>query len=178
MSYRIPADPRAGLKPEPYSGFLLAFNACRPTSRGTVQIVSPDAVQAPRINPNYLSTVHDEAEAIQASQLVRRIMSTAALRAITECEMPPSAGASSDEELLDYFRQNSGSIYHLCGTAAMGSDARTAVVDKSLKVHGVAGLRVIDASIFPNITAGNINAPTMMVAEKGAAMIMDEERKV
>jgi choline dehydrogenase len=174
LSYRIPDDPRAGLKPEPYSGFLLAFNACRPTSRGTVHIATPDAAEAPKISPNYLTTSHDEAEVIQGSRLVRRIMDTAALRSVTEREMPPSANASSDEELLDYFRQHSGSIYHLCGTAAMGPAPCTAVVDASLKIHGLAGLRVIDASIFPNITAGNINAPTMMVAEKGAAMIIRE----
>ncbi|MDB5531367.1 MAG: choline dehydrogenase [Devosia sp.] len=172
LSYRIPADPKAGLKPEPYSGFLLAFNACRPTSRGTVAIESPDAIAAPLISPNYLGTAHDEAEVLQASHLVRKIMGAPALRAITESEMPPSAGAETDGELLAYFRENCGSIYHLCGTAAMGSDPAIAVVDHRLKVHGVDALRVVDASIFPNITAGNINAPTMMVAEKGAAAIL------
>ena len=174
LSYRIPTDPRAGLKPEPYSGFLLAFNSCRPTSRGTVKIVSPEIEDAPHIQPNYLTTEQDEAEVIQGSRLIRRIMEAPALSAITESEMPPSADAVSDGELLDYFRRNSGSIYHLCGTAAMGPDARNAVVDASLKVHGISGLRVVDASVFPNITAGNINAPTMMVAEKGAAMILAE----
>ena len=72
--------------------------------------------------------------------------------------MPPSAEAQTDEELLSYFRGNSGSIYHLCGSAAMGPDATTSVVDASPKVHGISGLRIVDASIFPNITAGNINA--------------------
>lgn len=172
LSYRIPSDPRAGLKPEPYSGFLLAFNACRPTSRGSVTIASPDFTDAPRINPNYLTTAHDEAEVLQASRLARKIMGAPALRSITASEMPPSAEASTDAELLNYFREHSGSIYHLCGTAAMGPGASTAVVDSSLKVHGVQGLRVIDASIFPNITAGNINAPTMMVAEKAASMVI------
>ena len=73
---------------------------------------------------------------------------------------------------MDYFRENSGSIYHLCGTCTMGPDETSAVVDSRLRVHGVPGLRVVDASIFPNITAGNINAPTMMVAEKGADLIL------
>ena len=73
---------------------------------------------------------------------------------------------------MDYFRENSGSIYHLCGTCTMGPDQATSVVDSGLRVHGVTGLRVVDASIFPNITAGNINAPTMMVAEKGADLIL------
>ena len=172
LSYRIPSDPRAGLKPEPYSGFLLAFNACRPTSRGSVTVASPDVTVAPCINPNYLTTAHDEAEALQASRLARKIMSAPALQSITASEMPPSAEASTDAELLDYFREHSGSIYHLCGTAAMGPDDSTSVVDASLKVHGLHGLRIVDASIFPNITAGNINAPTMMVAEKAATMII------
>ncbi|WP_343716833.1 GMC oxidoreductase, partial [Inquilinus sp.] len=77
-----------------------------------------------------------------------------------------------DAALLGWFRANSGSIYHLCGSCAMGPDAATAVVDARLRVHGLQGLRVVDASIFPNVTAGNINAPTMMVAEKGAEMIL------
>ncbi|WP_051960096.1 GMC family oxidoreductase [Devosia riboflavina] len=171
LSYRIPSDPRAGLKPEPYSGFLLAFNSCRPTSRGRVAIASPDPATAPRISPNYLSTARDEQEVLQASHLVRRIMTAPALKAITETEMPPSAEAQSDGELLDYFRANSGSIYHLCGTARMGPDASDSVVDPLLRVHGIEGLRVIDASVFPNITAGNINAPTMMVAERGAELV-------
>ncbi|OLP61600.1 choline dehydrogenase [Xaviernesmea oryzae] len=174
LSYRIPADPKAGLKPEPYSGFLLAFNACRPTSRGSVTIRSPDPADAPAIQPNYLTTVRDEEEVVAGSRLVRQIMEAPALRAITEAEMPPSAEARSDEALLAYFRQSAGSIYHLCGSAAMGPDARCAVVDAKLRVHGLAGLRIVDASIFPNITAGNINAPTMMVAEKGAAIILAE----
>ncbi len=172
LSYRIPTDPKAGLKPEPYSGFLLAFNSCRPTSRGTVGIVSPELADAPQIRPNYLGTVHDEEEVVQGGRLVRRIMEAPALRAITEMEMPPSVEAQTDEELLTYFRGNSGSIYHLCGSASMGPDATTSVVDASLRVHGITGLRIVDASVFPNITAGNINAPTMMVAEKGAAMIL------
>jgi choline dehydrogenase len=78
------------------------------------------------------------------------------------------------EGFLRYFREQSGSIYHLCGSCAMGDDPRTSVVDARLRVHGIDGLRVVDASIFPNITSGNINAPTMMVAEKGADMILED----
>jgi choline dehydrogenase len=74
--------------------------------------------------------------------------------------------------MLHYFRENSGSIYHLCGSCAMGPDPQTAVVDDRLRVHGIEALRIVDASIFPNVTSGNINAPVMMVAEKGAQMIL------
>ncbi|UJW75203.1 GMC family oxidoreductase [Rhizobium sp. SL42] len=176
LSYRIPANPGAGLTPEPYPGFLIAFNSCRPTSRGTITIGSPDADAPPLIRPNYLSTERDVAEVIQGSRLVRRIASAPALAALIEEEISPSQSADTDESLLDYFRQNSGSIYHLCGSCAMGPDDRTAVVDSRLRVHGIPGLRIVDASIFPNVTAGNINAPTMMVAEKGAAMILEDAR--
>ncbi|MGK9167278.1 GMC family oxidoreductase N-terminal domain-containing protein [Inquilinus limosus] len=172
LSYRIPDSPKAGLKPEPYPGFLLAFNSCRPTSRGRIAIASPDPAAPARISPNYLSTDRDVAEVLQGSRLARRIMAAPALAAITAEEMPPSAGADSDAALLDWFQANSGSIYHLCGSCAMGPDPETGVVDARLRVHGMRGLRVVDASVFPNITAGNINAPTMMVAEKGAEMIL------
>ncbi|WFS00855.1 GMC family oxidoreductase [Rhizobium tumorigenes] len=176
LSYRIPANSRSGLMPEPYPGFLIAFNACRPTSRGKVQIASDDPARAPLIQPNYLSTERDVAEVLQGSRLVRRIASAPSFSEITDTEISPSAAVESDADLLAYFRANSGSIYHPCGTCAMGPDSGGAVVDARLRVHGLRGLRVVDASIFPTITAGNINAPTMMVAEKGAAMILEDTR--
>ena len=176
LSYRIPANPKAGLVPEPYPGFLIAFNACRPTSRGEIAIASNDPAKPPLIRPNYLSTDRDIEEFLQGSRLIRRIAAAPALAEITETEISPSASVESDDDLLAYFRANSGSIYHLCGSCAMGSDPATSVVDARLRVHGVDGLRVVDASIFPTITAGNINAPTMMVAEKGAAMILEDAR--
>jgi Choline dehydrogenase and related flavoproteins len=174
LSYRIPNDLKADLRPEPYPGFLIAFNSCRPTSRGEIVIASPDPAAAPLIRPNFLSTVHDVNEVLQGSRLVRRIAAAPALATITQEEVSPSPAADSEETLLDYFRANSSSIYHLCGTCAMGPEVDGAVVDARLRVHGIGGLRVVDASIFPNITAGNINAPTMMVAEKGAAMILKD----
>ena len=101
-------------------------------------------------------------------------MQANSLKAITEEEVIPGFDVSSDEQMLEYFRQNAGSVYHLCGSCAMGSDAQASVVDSRLRVHGLKGLRIVDASIFPNITSGNINAPVMMVAEKGAAMILED----
>ena len=174
LSYRIPDSPKASLTPEPYPGFLIAFNACRPTSKGTISIASPDASDAPLIRPNYLSTDRDIEEVLQGSHLMRRIADARALDGWVEEEVSPSKAVDTDKKLLDYFRLNSGSIYHLCGTCAMGTDRRETVVDARLRVHGVPGLRIVDSSIFPNITAGNINAPTMMVAEKGAAMILED----
>ena len=174
LSYQIPKSSKASIVPEPYPGFLLCFNPCRPTSRGSVRIVSNRVEDAPRIDPNYLSTDKDIDEVIQGSRLIRRIMQTEALRSVTVKETLPGPQVQSDEEMLAYFRENCGSIYHLCGSCAMGPDAERAVVDKHLKVHGVRGLRVVDASVFPNITSGNINAATMMVAEKASSQILSE----
>jgi choline dehydrogenase len=174
LSYRIPKSNKANLEPEPYSGFLLAFNPCRPTSRGSIEIASNRAEDAAKIRINALSTEKDISEVIQGCELVRKVMASPALKAITVEEISPGPQVNTREGFLQYFREQSGSIYHLCGSCAMGDDPRTSVVDARLRVHGLAALRVVDASIFPNITSGNINAPTMMVAEKGADMILED----
>jgi choline dehydrogenase len=174
LSYRIPKSNKASLEPEPYSGFLLAFNPCRPTSRGSIEIASNRAEDAAKIRINALTTEKDIDEAIQGCELVRKVMSAQALRDITIEEISPGPQVNTREGFLQYFREQSGSIYHLCGSCAMGPDMETSVVDDRLRVHGLLGLRVVDASIFPNITSGNINAPTMMVAEKGAEMILED----
>ena len=172
LSYSIPSDTQARLKPDPYPGFLIAFNACRPSSRGRVEIRSSDVTIPPLIQPNYLSTAQDQDEALQGSRMVRRLAATKALRSITVEEVLPGPAVASDAAMLAYFKTHCGSIYHLCGSCAMGDEASQAVVDARLRVHGRQGLRVVDASVFPQITSGNINAPTMMVAEKAADMIL------
>lgn len=172
LSYRIPESEHASIEPEPYSGFLIAFNPCRPTSRGSIEIASNRAEDAAKIHINALTTQKDLDEAVQGSKVIRSLMCAPALKTMTVEEISPGPRVASDEALLQYFREQSGSIYHLCGSCAMGPDAATSVVDASLRVHGLQGLRVVDASVFPNITSGNINAPTMMVAEKGADLIL------
>lgn len=174
LSYRIPAPPDTTLAADAYSGFLMAFNSCRPSSRGTIELASADAQEPAVIRPNYLQTRQDQEEAIQGSRLIRTLADTSALSAIIDAEVTPGDAVHDDQSMLEYFRANAGSIYHLCGTCAMGPDPREAVVDSGLRVHGVSGLRVIDASIFPNITSGNLNAPVMMVAEKGADLILED----
>ncbi len=174
MSYQIPKNPNAKLEAEPYSGFLMAFNSCRPSSKGTVKIASNNPEDAPLIQPNYLTTEKDQQEAIQGSRLIRQFIRTKALQQVTAKEVIPGDSVEDDASMLAYYRENGGSIYHLCGTCAMGPDAGTTVVDPRLNVHGLGKLRIVDASIFPNITSGNINAPVMMVAEKGAAIILSE----
>ena len=111
---------------------------------------------------------------IQGSRLMRRIMQAPALKGITVEEVLPGPAVDSDEQMLQYFRENSGSIYHLCGSCAMGADEQKSVVDKRLKVHGLDGLRIVDASIFPNVTSGNTHAAVLMVAEKGADLILQD----
>ncbi len=172
LSYQIPRNSRT-IKPEPYSGFLLCFNAMRPTSRGTVHLQSTNPYQAPFIDPNYLSTLYDQEEALQGSYLVRQLMQTQSLKDITINEVSPGECIQSNDEFLSYFRENSGSIYHLCGTCGMGRNEENSVVNSQLKVHGVEGLRIADASVFPKITSGNINAPVMMLAEKAASIILN-----
>lgn len=177
LSYRIPKSDRASIKPEPYSGFLIAFNPCRPTSRGTIEIASNRAEDAAKIHINALTTQSDLDEAVQGSKVIRALMRAPALKSMTVEEISPGPQVDSDEAMLQYFREQSGSIYHLCGSCAMGPDAATSVVDASLRVHGLQALRIVDASVFPNITSGNINAPTMMVAEKGADLILADAQR-
>jgi choline dehydrogenase len=152
----------------------VCFNPCRPSSRGSVAISSADPARPASIRPNYLSTDKDRREAVQGSRFIRRLMQAEALRRITVEEVSPAGRVDDDDSMLRFFREESGSIYHLCGSCAMGPDPASAVVSHRLQVHGVAGLRVVDASIFPNITSGNTNAPVMMVAEKAAEMILQD----
>ncbi len=175
VSYiNAPLAKRRLLNPDPFSAFLLSFNACRPTSRGHLQIASPDPFAHPSIHPNYLATEHDVAEARAGMRLLRAIARTSPLADIITQELVPGAAVQGDDALLDDFRARADTVYHPTSTCMMGPAAATSVVDARLRVHGVAGLRVVDASVFPTITSGNVNAPTVMVAEKGAAMILDD----
>lgn len=172
LSYQISKSPNAKVEPEPYSGFLLAFNPCRPTSRGYIELASANPSDAALIRPNYLATERDRQEVIQGNKLIRQLMQAPALQEVTAEEVQPANKVTDEASMLQYFREHASSIYHLCGTCAMGPDPQSAVVDSRLRVHGIRSLRVVDASIFPNVTSGNINAAVMMVAEKGAEMIL------
>ena len=147
-------------------------SACnlQPTSRGHVRIVSDDAHADPAIRLNYLSTVEDRAVAVAGLRFTRRIMAAKALARFEPEEWKPGAGYESEEELERAAGDLGTTIFHPVGTCKMGRDA-LAVVDDRLAVHGVEGLRVVDASIMPRITSGNTNAPTVMIAEKGAELI-------
>jgi len=175
VSYtQTPLSERKLLNPDPFSAFLLSFNSCRPTSRGHLQIKSADPFDYPLIQPNYLSTQLDIDEAMAGNRMLRAIAHTAPLSDIISEELVPGAHLQGDEALLEDFRNRADTVYHPSCTCMMGPDPATSVVDARLRVHGVQGLRVVDASVFPTITSGNINAPTVMVAEKGAAMILED----
>jgi choline dehydrogenase len=164
------------LNPDPFSAVLLSFNSCRPTSRGHLHIQSNDPSEYPLIQPNYLSTQQDIDEARAGNRLLRALARAAPLAEIITGELFPGRHLESDEALMDDFRKRADTVYHPTSTCMMGPDDRSAVVDPRLRVHGISGLRVIDASVFPTITSGNTNAPTVMVAEKGAAMILEDAR--
>ncbi len=175
VSYtRTPLAARRLLNPDPFPAFLLSFNACHPTSRGHLTITSPDPFAAPAIHPNYLSTDHDVAQARIGTRLLRQIAGAAPLSEVIVEELVPGAHVADDDALLADFRARADTVYHPTSTCRMGPDPATSVVDSHLRVHGISGLRVIDASIFPTITSGNTNAPTVMVAEKGAALLVQD----
>jgi choline dehydrogenase len=163
------------MRPDPYPGFLMSFNTCRPVSRGTIHIRSPDPLESPAIQPNALSASEDVREVCEGSRLLRRIAAAEPLAGIIEAEREPGSTVTSDEQILADFRARSGSVFHACGTCAMGSEVRTSVLDPRLRVRGVTALRVVDASAFPNVTSGNTNAPVMMLAEKAADLILEDK---
>jgi choline dehydrogenase len=162
------------MNPDPFPGFLLSFNSCRPTSRGHIAVRSPDPRQPPAIFPNYLSTEQDLLDACIGARIMRRLAATEPLAALIDHEMLPGAAKTSDADVLQDFRERAGSVFHPVGTCMMGPTPDQAVVDSRLRVHGIAGLRVIDASIFPTVTSGNTNGPTVMVADKGASMLLED----
>jgi choline dehydrogenase-like flavoprotein len=168
---------------DPLHGFP-AFTASvanlRPTSRGALRLKSSDPAQPPAIAPNYLSTPEDRRVAADSIRVTRAIVSQPALRKYAPVEYLPGEQVSNDDEAaLEKAAGNIGTtIFHPVGTARLGrdDDAR-AVVDARLRVIGIDGLRVIDASVMPSITSGNTNSPTMMIAEKGAAMILEDAKR-
>ena len=153
-----------------YSGFTTSFWQCHPESRGSIHIASSDPFRDPRIHTNYLSVEKDQMVVVEGIRMVRELYNRPEFRHRWQREVVPGAKNQSDSEVLAAVRQMAGTVYHLVGTARMGSDAR-AVVDPELRVNGVEGLRVVDASVMPKITSANTNAPTFMIAEKAAAMI-------
>ncbi len=147
----------------------------RPESRGSIHIKSADPFEAPAIRPNFLSEETDRATLAAGMRIGRKLISAAPLSQYVEAETVPGPDCATDDELIDFARQTGATLYHPVGTCKMGSDPM-AVVSDQLKVHGLEGLRVVDASIMPTLVSGNTNAPTIMIAEKAADMMKAEHR--
>jgi len=155
----------------PFDAFTASVCNLRPRSRGTVRLTGPDTATAPAIQPNYLSDPGDQEVARQSIALTRRICAAPALAGYRPVEYLPGADVTSPEDLLAAVGRIATTIFHPAGTCRMGADDDS-VVDPQLRVRGIAGLRVADASIMPTITSGNTNAPTTMIAEKAAEMML------
>jgi choline dehydrogenase-like flavoprotein len=156
---------------DPWPAFTASVCNLRPESRGRVSIAGSDPAASPAIRPNYLATEEDRRVAVQAVRITREIVAQPPLARYRPTEVRPGPRIETDEDLERAVGEIATTIFHPVGTAAMG-----AVVDSRLRVNGVAALRVIDASIMPTITSGNTNAPTMMIAEKGAEMVLEDAR--
>ena len=166
-------DPLKFGKLDDRPGMSCVVCVVKPDSRGTIMAASADPFARPAIRPNALSARTDERALLSGTRIVRRVFSAPALAQHSTGEIQPGPELESDADLLAYARRAGNTLYHPVGTCKMGEDPR-AVVDSRLRLHGVHGLRVIDASVMPTLTTGNTNAPTIMIAEKGSAMIRED----
>jgi choline dehydrogenase len=166
-------DPNVIGRLENEPGMTLVVCIARPDSRGTIMAKSPDPFDRPAIRPNYLSDPSDLRVLLAGTGFARRIFAAPPLAQYSAGETMPGAEVTSEEALIDCFRNAGSNLHHPVGTCCMG-DGPMAVVDARLRVRGLERLRVIDASVMPAVTTGNTNAPTIMIGEKGAAMIRED----
>lgn len=167
----------AGTNIDAYSGFSIGGFTLHPRSRGSIHIRSRDPLEHPRIQPNYLSDISDQTGALDLLRLIHRIAAQPALRSLIVAEHRPGAHVTDDAALLEYARETGQTAWHTVGTCRMGR-ADDSVVDSRLRVHGVHGLRVIDASIMPTIASSNTNAPSIMIGERGADLVLADAQVV
>ena len=166
---------KPGIKMHPFSGVTSSICQLRPESRGRIAIKSPDPDAYPSIQPNYLSAEKDRRVVVDSIKTSRRIFNTSPLKDFVVRERLPGPDIESDDDILESARKIAQTIYHPTSTCRMGADEH-AVVDSKLRVNGIKGLRVVDASVMPTIVSGNTNAPTIMIAEKASDMILDDRR--
>ena len=172
------ANKRPLLKTDKFDGFIIGFQPCRPNSRGSIRLLSKEINDDPLIDPGYLSNEKDLYDLECAYDFVKKISQTHSLDNIIDHPIGIDLVKSSAKEMISHFRQNATSVFHPCGTCKMGPDKDTSVVSNRLKVHGLQNLWVVDASVFPNITSGNINAPVMMTAYIGGNLISEDIKKL
>jgi choline dehydrogenase len=166
---------KMGEKLHSFSGFSASVCQLRPESRGSLRIKSADPAVAPEIRINYLATETDRTANVEGLKILRKILQAPALKPYVVEEVEPGVKVAIDEELLSFCRQRGSTVYHPTSTCRMGNDP-LAVVDQRLKVRGIEGLRVIDASVMPDLVSGNTNAPVIMIAEKASDMILQDAR--
>jgi choline dehydrogenase len=157
-----------------FPGLTISASPCRPTSVGRLDLRSADPFAAPVIMPNYLSTDEDVADMLSGVRFIRRLAATAALSRVIETEVEPGPSVQAQADLISDFRSRSNTTFHPVGTCRMGAGPGDSVVDAALRVHGLAGLRIADASVFPDMISGNTNATCIMIGEKAASDILRE----
>jgi len=166
---------KMGEQLHPFSGFTASVCQLRPESRGSLKIRSADPSVPPEIRINYLATETDRSAFIEGIRTLRKILAAPALKSYCTDEVYPGKNVTGDEELLDFCRKTGSTVYHPTSTCRMGNDP-LAVVDQRLRLKGTEGLRVVDASVMPDLVSGNTNAPVIMIAEKASDMILQDAR--
>jgi choline dehydrogenase len=159
---------------DPYAAFSMSACNTRPWSRGSVTVRSRDVLDAPEVRFNFLSDERDLIEMIEGARLLRALADAPALREIIEVEYQPGPAVESDEQLEKDIRARGYSVYHPCGSCRIGLARKDSVVNSRLKVHGIEGLRIADASVFPWVTTGNLNGPSMMVGQRASEIILED----
>jgi choline dehydrogenase-like flavoprotein len=158
-----------------FSGFTSSVCQLRPVSRGSIEIASADPKTPPKMHPNYLDDAYDRHVMVEGVKIARKVAAAPALASLIDSEIAPGPTVTTDDELLGYIRKSATTIFHPSGTCKMGHDDM-AVVDARLRVHGTPNLRVVDASVMPNVISGNTNGPVIMIAEKASDMILEDAR--
>jgi len=171
---RYSRSPGAGI--DPFPGFSIGGFQLRPWSRGSIHATSADPRAHPRIEPNYFTDERDRATGLAMLKLIRRVASQGAMRSVIVRETRPGAEAADDSALLDYGRGCGQTAWHTVGSCRMGTNAADSVVDAQLRVHGLTGLRIADASVMPTIASSNTNAPSIMIGEKAADLVLADAR--
>ena len=176
LTYSIKRNPkkREMLKPDDFNGFAIGFQPCRPKSRGEVRLKSKDPMESLEINPNFLGDETDIHDVISGIECVDAIVRNQNIKSITVQEKTEAFDGKLIRDRIEDFKNRAVSIYHLCGTCRMGADPKTAPVSNDFELRGIENLWVADASLFPNVTSGNINAPTMMLAFKASDSIIQQ----
>ena len=178
VSYSLESpDKRAMMSPDPFSAMLLGISNCSPRSRGSVHLRSSDPSSPPIIKPNYLSNESDVKDLLEGVKILRKLVKTESFRTVIGEEFRPGPQCQTDEQMIQHIKDTVWTVFHPSSTCRMGPDPKSNVVDSNLKVYGIESLRVADASIFPSLVCGNINAATIMVGEKASDLILKDQKR-